>query len=72
MYAPPRRQQQLVNDACALGLGAGGFYRPSYGGRGTQQLFMMNLGWHWNLQARSCAHAIVYLCDSSHFAITVQ
>ena len=51
-FLSPREQQEIVNSTAALGVGEGGFYIPSYGNRGAQKLFMMNLGWHWNLQTR--------------------
>jgi hypothetical protein len=52
-FLSPREQQEIVNRTAALGVGDGGFYIPSYGSRGAQKLFMMNLGWHWNLQVLS-------------------
>eukprot|EP01043_Picozoa_sp_COSAG02_P020478 COSAG02_NODE_1012_length_15221_cov_33.681524_4_plen_300_part_00 len=43
-FLSPREQQEIVNATGALGVGDGGFYIPSYGSRGAQKLFMMNLG----------------------------
>ena len=43
-FLSPREQQEIVNTTAALGVGEGGFYIPSYGSRGAQKLFMMNLG----------------------------
>lgn len=43
-FLSPREQQEIVNTTAALGVGEGGFYIPSYGARGAQKLFMMNLG----------------------------
>ena len=43
-FLSPREQQEIVNTTAALGVGDGGFYIPSYGSRGAQKLFMMNLG----------------------------
>lgn len=43
-FLSPREQQEIVNTTAALGIGEGGFYIPSYGSRGAQKLFMMNLG----------------------------
>ena len=43
-FLSPREQQEIVNTTSALGVGDGGFYIPSYGSRGAQKLFMMNLG----------------------------
>ena len=51
-FLSPMEQQAIVDLTRTLGLEDGGFYRPSYGNRGKQQLFMMNFGWHWNLQSR--------------------
>ena len=40
-----------MNEVARLGLGEGGFYQPSYGNRGKQRLWMMNMGW------RACSTA---------------
>ena len=42
-FLTPVEQQELVDCTRTLGLGPGGFYRPSYGNRGKQQLFMVGL-----------------------------
>jgi hypothetical protein len=39
-FLSPSEQQALVDTTRELGLGEGGFYRPSYGNRGKQQLFV--------------------------------
>eukprot|EP01051_Picozoa_sp_SAG22_P025513 SAG22_NODE_7598_length_725_cov_1.474441_2_plen_103_part_01 len=51
-FLSPQEQQALVDTTRRLGVGPGGFYRPSYGNRGKQQLFMMNLGWWVGFRSR--------------------
>lgn len=38
-FLSPMEQQQLVDTTRALGVGPGGFYRPSYGNRGYKVSF---------------------------------
>ncbi|TYZ58146.1 hypothetical protein PybrP1_005014 [[Pythium] brassicae (nom. inval.)] len=42
-------QQQLADDARALGLGIGGFYKPMYASGAKCRLHQMCLGRHWNV-----------------------
>ena len=65
-FLSPTEQQAIVDLTREIGLGDGGFYRPSYGNRGKQQLFMMVWGWHWNLQSRLYHPTITLLPPSAH------
>ena len=51
-FLSPREQQLIVNEVARLGLGEGGWYQPSYGNRGKQRLWMMNMGWRACITAR--------------------
>lgn len=48
-FLTPSEQQQLVNDAQQLGLGHGGFYKPTYASGAKCRLHQMCLGKHWNV-----------------------
>lgn len=48
-FLQPREQQEMVDAARALGLDAGGFYKPTYASGAKCRLHQMCLGRHWNV-----------------------
>ncbi|KAE9137070.1 hypothetical protein PF010_g1460 [Phytophthora fragariae] len=49
-FLSPQEQQELVNDSRGMGLGEGGFYKPTYASGAKCRLHQMCLGRHWNVQ----------------------
>lgn len=47
------QQAEIVSAIRVLGLGAGGFYTPSYSSGGQLSLRMMSLGYHWEPRTAS-------------------
>ncbi|ETI53354.1 hypothetical protein F442_03655 [Phytophthora nicotianae P10297] len=49
-FLTPQEQQELVNDSRHMGLGEGGFYKPTYASGAKCRLHQMCLGRHWNVK----------------------
>ncbi|KAF4150129.1 2OG-Fe(II) oxygenase superfamily [Phytophthora infestans] len=49
-FLTPQEQQELVDDSRCMGLGEGGFYKPTYASGAKCRLHQMCLGRHWNVK----------------------
>lgn len=50
-FLTPQEQQELVDDSRRMGLGEGGFYKPTYASGAKCRLHQMCLGRHWNVKS---------------------
>ncbi|KAJ0408906.1 hypothetical protein ATCC90586_005943 [Pythium insidiosum] len=48
-FLSPQEQQRLVDESRAMGLAAGGFYKPTYASGAKCRLHQMCVGRHWNV-----------------------
>ncbi|EGZ07428.1 hypothetical protein PHYSODRAFT_319290 [Phytophthora sojae] len=49
-FLSPQEQQELVDDSRRMGMGEGGFYKPTYASGAKCRLHQMCLGRHWNVK----------------------
>jgi len=52
-FVKPEDQVEIIRTCWQLGMGPGGFYRPSYKNGAKLNLWMMSLGKNWDLTTRS-------------------
>ncbi|GMF38126.1 unnamed protein product [Phytophthora fragariaefolia] len=50
-FLSPQQQKELVNDSRRMGMGEGGFYKPTYASGAKCRLHQMCLGRHWNVKS---------------------